>query len=162
MSRERADPAGRVHRPVPEPPGQPGVDLVLCGSAVLPPEVLPLDSDPGVGHDDRLCETRGYGRPLHALSLRSRTRAASLTGSRMEPALVILPDCGRRLSVVATKLHLTADEVDELSRGLGEPTPDDASITRYGVRIDSEEKLLALIAEHRRRSAAERQSAADR
>ncbi len=60
---------------------------------------------------------------------------------------------------MAIKPSYTADEVDDLSRGLASGTPDDVSITRDGVRIDSKEKLLALIAEHEQRLEAEQQAA---
>ena len=61
---------------------------------------------------------------------------------------------------MAIKRRYVAAEIDDLSRGSGEPTADDVSITRDGVRIDSKEKLLALIAEHNRRLSAERQAEA--
>jgi hypothetical protein len=60
---------------------------------------------------------------------------------------------------MAIKPSYTADEVDDLSRGLASGTPDDVSITRDGVRIDSKEKLLVLIAEHEQRLEAEQQAA---
>lgn len=63
---------------------------------------------------------------------------------------------------MAIKERFTAEEIDDLSRGLADPTPDDVSISRDGVRIDSKKKVLALIAEHERRSTEERQAAADR
>jgi len=61
---------------------------------------------------------------------------------------------------VALKDRYTAEEAEALSRGLPAATSDDVSITRDGVRIDSKEKLLALIAQHAEWLAAEQATTA--
>ncbi len=63
---------------------------------------------------------------------------------------------------MAIKRRCSAAEIDDLSQGLGDPTADDVSITRDGIRIDSKEKLLALIADHNRRVSVERSTPARR
>ena len=69
------------------------------------------------------------------------------------------PAC-RSLSVMAMKPRYTAEEADALSRGLPPATADDVSITLDGVRIDSKEKVLALIAKHAEWVAEEQAAAA--
>ena len=61
---------------------------------------------------------------------------------------------------VALKDRYTAEEAEDLVAASPSATSDDVSITRDGVRIDSKEKLLALIARHAEWLAAEQATTA--